>query len=215
MIKNRPIYWVLIGALFLFIAFMWLSPQKQEFNPDHLPWNAHYDAQGDLHALGLTLQRSTLKDAMNLYGRDIEIKLFEMQDGQKSAEAYFGSMYIGSIHGALVLKLTLSDSELEAYFQRGARTTITQQGTREVQLNNEDTLSLFNHPIYEATLVPRRNLTPTAIEKRFGPADSIEQDEANQLSRWWFHSKGLELILVEGGNDILRYRARQTNSRPN
>ncbi|MDY0136867.1 MAG: hypothetical protein RBS36_06830 [Thiomicrospira sp.] len=211
MIKNRPIYWVVFGALFLFIALMWLSPQKQDFNPEHLPWNAHYDTQGELHALGLTLDRSTLKDAMNLYGRDIEIKLFEMQDGQKSAEAYFGSMYIGSIHGALVLKLALSEAELDAYFQRGARTTITQQGTREVQLNNEDTLALFNHAIYEATLVPRRNLTPTAIEKRFGQADAIEQDEANQLSRWWFRDKGLELILLDGGNDILRYRSLKDN----
>lgn len=211
MIKNRPIYWVLFGALFLFIALMLFSPQKSEFNPDHLPWNAQHDAQGQLHALGLTLNVSTLKDAMTLYGRDIEIKLFEMQDGTKSAEAYFGSMYIGSIHGALVLKIKLTEQELNDLFLRGARTTISKQGTREVQLNNEDTLALFNHPLYEVTLVPRRNLTANAIEKRFGVPDQVVEDTENQMATWFFLDKGLELILIEGGNDILRYRLFEDN----
>ena len=110
-----------------------------------------------------------------------------------------------------MLKIKLTEQELNDLFLRGARTTISKQGTREVQLNNEDTLALFNHPLYEVTLVPRRNLTANAIEKRFGVPDQVVEDTENQMATWFFLDKGLELILIEGGNDILRYRLFEDN----
>jgi len=203
--KNRPIYWVIVISIALFAILMTLSPKEQSLNTAHLPWNASYDDQGRLHALGIILNESNLKDLIELYGRDIEVKLFQMPDGERSAEAYIHSAYIGSIHGSLVIKLAMTTEELNNYYDRGARTTVSKQGAREVQLNNEDTLALFNYPINEVTLVPRRRLTETAIEKRFGVPDRVVVEEDNMKSLYYIN-KGLELVLIENGNDILRYR---------
>lgn len=202
--KNRPLYWVIIISTVLFVVLLSISPKQDALDPALLPWNASYDENGQLHALGIHLGKSTLRDLTALYGRDIEVKLFEMPDGERSAEAYIHSAYIGSIHGALVAKLALTKEQVDGYYVRGARTTISKQGAREVQLNNQDTLDLFNYPIRELTLVPRRNLTEEAIEKRFGQPDRIEKDQ-DDLQHWYYDSKGLELILLEGSNDILRY----------
>jgi hypothetical protein len=111
-LKMRPLYWVILITLVLFTGLMMISPSEKKLNPDHLPWNAKYNTNGQLEALGLTLNQSTLKDAMDLYGRDIEIKLFEMTDGTRTAEGYFNSMYIGSIHSALVIKLAIQADDL-------------------------------------------------------------------------------------------------------
>lgn len=204
--KNRPLYWVILITAVLFVGLLWFAPSSQpNVKPEHLPWNASYDEQGRLHALGLTLHESNLHDVIDLYGRDIEVKLFEMPDGSRSAEAYLGSAYIGTIHGALVIKLVLTDAELGTFYERGARTTISKQGARQIQLNNADTLALFEFPIKEVTLVPRRNLTPMAIQKRFGEPNHIHKLE-DGLERWLYEDKGLELVLLEGSNDILRYR---------
>ena len=203
--KMRPFYWVILIAVGLFIALMTLAPKEQSFNPAHLPWNAEFDQQNRLNALGITLNQSTLKDLIALYGRDIEVKLFEMPDGERSAEAYIHSAYIGSIHGSLVIKLAMSQQALDGYYDRGARTTISKQGAREVQLNNEDTLALFNYPTNEITLVPRRRLTEEAINKRFGEPDRINKTDEG-MTHLYYDAKGLELILIEKGNDILRYR---------
>jgi hypothetical protein len=203
--KMRPLYWVIIIAVSLFIGLMTLAPKEDTFNQAHLPWNASFDEQTRLNALGVVLNHSTLKELIDLYGRDIEVKLFEMPDGERTAEAYIHSAYIGSIHGSLVIKLAMTEDELNRYYDRGARTTISKQGAREVQLNNEDTLALFNYPINEITLVPRRRLTEQAIEKRFGKPDRFTQSEEGMTSLY-FDDKGLELILIEKGNDILRYR---------
>ena len=208
--KNRPIYWVLAASVGLFVLLMSLSPNHVEVNESHLPWNAAYQPNGELHALGLVLNKSTMKDVIDLYGRDIEVKLFEMPDGQKSAEGYLGSMYIGSIHASMVLKLKIDAEELDGYFARGARTTVSQQGAREVQLNSEDTLALFNYPIYEVTIVPRRNLSEIAIEKRFGQPDHIRSSEEG-IASWFYLDKGLELILIADDKDILRYRDSQSD----
>lgn len=202
--KMRPLYWVILIAIGLFIGLMTIAPKQETLNQSHLPWNAGFDEQQRLNALGITLNHSTLKDLIALYGRDIEVKLFEMPGAERTAEAYIHSAYIGSIHGSLVIKLAMSDDELDRYYDRGARTTISKQGAREVQLNNEDTLALFNYPINEITLVPRRRLTEQAIEKRFGQADRVDQSEEGMKSLY-FNDKGLELILIEKGNDILRY----------
>lgn len=200
----RPLYWVILIAVALFIGLMALAPKEENFNQAHLPWNASYDDQGRLHALGIVLNESNLKELTALYGRDIEVKLFQMPDGERSAEAYIHSAYIGSIHGSLVIKLSMTDEQLNRYYDRGARTTITKQGAREVQLNNEDTLELFTYPIGEITLVPRRRLTDTAIEKRFGQA-SRTLDNKDSTRSLFFDDKGLELVVIEKGNDILRY----------
>ncbi|WFE69671.1 hypothetical protein P8S54_05045 [Thiomicrospira sp. R3] len=202
--KMRPLYWVILIAVALFIGLMTLAPKEETFNQAHLPWNASYDDQGRLHALGIVLNESNLKELTELYGRDIEIKLFQMSDGERSAEAYIHSAYIGSIHGSLVIKLSMTDDQLNRYYDRGARTTISKQGAREVQLNNEDTLELFNYPIGELTLVPRRRLTEVAIERRFGQPSRVVENE-DLTKSLFFDDKGLELILIEKGNDILRY----------
>lgn len=202
----RPVYWVIIFTVILLASLMLITPGNQEVDSSHLPWNSDYNDQGQLVALGLTLDQSTLKDVVELYGRDIEVKLFDMPDGERSAEAYLGSAYIGSIHAAMVLKLALTKQELDMYYQRGARTTVSKQGAREVQLNNLDTLELFDYPIKEVSIVPRRNLSPDAIRKRFGEPDRIETEQETEVERWFFDAKGLELILIENDKDILRYR---------
>jgi hypothetical protein len=54
-------------------------------------------------------------------------------------------------------------------------------------------------------MVPRRRLTAEAIEKRFGAPVSIRTD-ADGIAYWYFPEKGLELLLLEGSNDILRFK---------
>jgi len=205
----RPVIWVLIISLVLFLVLVNIVPKEQGYDPAILPWNAYVNEQGQLSALGIILDQSTLKELSERYGRDIEVKLFELPTGERSAEAYMHSTYVGTIHTAIVAKLQLTEDQLDQYFERGARTTISKQGAREVLLNNQDTLALFNYPISEITLVPRRRLTAEAIEKRFGqPASKKTDDEG--IDYWYFPEKGLELLLLEGSNDILRYKTRLT-----
>lgn len=203
--KLTPFHWALIVTVLLVGTLLMLNPHKSEIADSQLPWNSSYNSDGDLIALGLTLDKSTLKDAIDLYGRDIEVRIFDLVDGQRTAEAYIDSAFIGTIHAAMVFKLDLTSEELANFYARGARTTVTSQGAREVQLNSEDTLALFDFAIKEISIIPRRNLPAEAVLKRFGEPAAIVAGAEESIKSWIYPEKGLDLMMIEGDKEILRY----------
>ena len=211
--KNLPVFWILfIFSIVGFGILLLIQPDREPLDQKLLPWNAHYDSAGKLHALGLTVHQSTLSDAMKIYGKDVEVKMFSKTDeSHKSLEAYFPVIYIGSIKAALTLKLEASKAELDHAFDNGKKITVTTSGEREVELYNSDITKFFNTPISSLTLIPRNNLTERAIDKRFGKPDRIEV-QSDGLPHWFFGKLGLELILDAEGPEALQYT---TNIKPN
>ncbi|MDX1352271.1 MAG: hypothetical protein R3254_04610 [Thiomicrorhabdus sp.] len=211
--KSLPVFWILILVSTIgFGLMLFIQPDREPINPKHLPWNAHYDSQGKLHALGLTIHESTLEDAMALYGKDVEVKIFsKMDESEKSLEAYFPVIYIGSIKAALTLKLEASEEQLNLAYDNGKKITMTTSGEREVELYSSEIAKFFNTPISSLALIPRNNLTDRAIAKRFGEPDKKEV-QSDGLPHWFFNSLGLELILDKEGPEALQYT---TNIAPN
>lgn len=205
--KELPVFWIiLIGSIVSFLALVWLTtPEGEPVDSQQLPWNAHFNEQGKLQALGLELGTSTLKDAMQLYGKDVEIKIFSAKDeSNKSLEAFFPVIYIGSIKAGLALRLDASPEAISAAYDNGKKTTVTQNGERQVELYNSDNVSFFNTPIMSATLVPRKNLTDRAIAKRFGEP-AVKEMQSDGLDHWFYPDKGLELIIDKEGPEALQF----------
>jgi len=211
--KNLPVFWILfIFSIVVFAILLLIQPEREPLNQNFLPWNAHYDDAGELHALGLTVHKSTFADAMKIYGKDVEVKLFSKTDeSHKSLEAYFPVIYIGSIKAALTLKLEASKAELDHAFDNGKKITVTTSGERQVELYNSDIAKFFNTPISSLTLIPRNNLTERAIDSRFGDPDRKEV-QSDGLPHWFFDKLGLELILDAEGPEALQY---STHVKPN
>jgi len=210
--RDLPVFWILIiFSVVTFALMLFFQPDRDPINEDLLPWNAHYDNSGKLHALGLTVHESTLKDAMNIYGKDVEVKLFsKMDETHKSLEAYFPVIYIGSIKAALTLRLEATQAQLDHAFDNGKTITVTTTGEREVDLYNADITTFFNTPISSLALIPRNNLTERGISLRFGEPDRKEV-QSDGLPHWFFDKLGLELILDKEGPEALQYT---TNVKP-
>ena len=206
--KKLPVFWILfLTSIIGFSLILFIQPEREAIDQKHLPWNAHFDEQGNLHALGLTIHESTLADAMSLYGKDVEVKLFSNKDeSNKSLEAYFPVIYIGSIKAALTLRLDASEEHLKQVYSNGKKVTPTTTGELEVELYTSDIASFFNTPISSLALIPRNNLTERAIDKRFGAPDRKEI-QSDTLPHWFFDRLGLELILDDEGPEALQYTA--------
>jgi len=204
--KKLPIFWfILIGSILILALLILIQPEREKVNPNHLPWNAHYDEAGQLHALGLVINKSTLRDAMDLYGKDVEVKIFsDSNEENKSIEAYFPVMYIGAIKAALALKIELTPEELEQAYNDGKSIKTNPSGTREISLYSDTITKYFDHPLTSVTLLPRKHLTEQAIQKRFGEADKKEVQSDN-LAHWFFYDMGLEMIIDEEGPEALQY----------
>lgn len=203
--KLSPFWLILVGSLVVLAVLIMFQPEREAIDPTHLPWNSHYDQDGKLNVLGLTINESSLNDAMKLYGKDVEIKIFsEKDESNKSIEAYFPVIYIGSVKAAIALKIDLTQEELDQAYSAGKTTTVTPTGGREVELYSSDVAKFMNHKLSSITLLPRKHLTERSILIRFGEPDKKEIQSDN-LPHWFFYSKGLELIIDDEGPEALQY----------
>jgi hypothetical protein len=203
---NTPIWaWVLIGATTVTLLFVAFPPERTQTPSQLLPWNAAYNEQGQLQALGLTVGQDTTQQAIDLYGHDYEVRLFSKKDeDNKTAEVFFPSIHISSIHGAIALRLKVPQDELNRFYSEGIQTTVTKLGNREVTPHNEAIEALKQAPIQSVTLVPRKSLTERAIKMRFGEPERT-QVQSDGVPHWFYPEKGLEIILNTEGPDALQY----------
>lgn len=209
--KTLPIFWLtLIGSIIGFVLLVIITmPEPEKVNQEQLPWNAYIDNSGQLHALGLIIGKSNLEDAMALYGKDVEVKIFSNKDeSNKSLEAFFPVMYIGSIKAGLALRLDAPIERIEQAYSNGKTVTVTKNGEREIELYNSDIIDFFKTPILSATLVPRKNLTDRAIAMRFGEPD-IKEKQSDGLDHWFYNELGLEMIIDKEGPEALQFTAKQ------
>jgi len=203
---KLPVFWLTLIVSILGLALLiFIQPERKAVDPSHLPWNAHYDQSGQLHTLGLTINHSSLRDAMTLYGKDVEVKIFtDLNEENKSIEAYFPVIYIGSIKAAMALKIGLTQEELELAYSEGKTISTTPTGGREVTLYSSDIGKFLDHSLTNITLLPKKHLTEVAISKRFGKPDKKEIQSDN-LAHWFFYKQGLEMIIDNEGPEALQY----------
>lgn len=204
--KKVPMWlWVLLLATFMTLVFIAFPPERENVDETRLPWNSQFDTQGNLHALGLVLNKDTPTSAKVYFGEDIEVKLFSKKDEtNKTAEVYFPSIHIGTIRGGLALSVAIDEAELNTMYDRGTQTTVTKVGNRQVSPLPSDIEALLSKPIKHITLVPKKNLPSRALEMRFGKPARIEK-QSDGLEHWFYPEKGLEVLLDAEGPDALQY----------
>lgn len=207
-LKNMsPFLMVMLLGIVLFILMLWMSPERAATPEEQLPWNAVALENGQVKVIGLTTLETTALEAQRFYKDDITVKIFSQKDeSDKSAEVFFPSIHIGTIHASMVLKLQVAPEKLQAIYDRGVKTSINESGNREVTPSQEDDLFLKNQPFTLLTLIPRKSLSEEAIKKRFGEPQRIVK-ESDGLDHWFFPKKGLELIFDPKGPEALQYYA--------
>jgi|ACQI01.1.fsa_nt_gi hypothetical protein len=199
------VWWVVLLAVVLTILLMLIPKPSQKVNSDTLPWKSHFNAENKLVALGLVLTESTPNDAVKLFGYDYEILAFSKKDGsEKVIEVYFPTMNVARIRGVSTLILDVSEDELSQMYGRGIKTTVNSSGNRQVTLLNEDAVSLMDNKIKYLTFVPKKNLPEQMLRNRFGEPTKIKPAE-DELTRWFYPEKGLEIIVNPDGAEILQY----------
>ena len=207
-LKKLPVFLqVLLAAVALVIGGILFIPDREHpYQREQLPWNSQVDAEGHVHALGLTVGQSTLADAMVRYGKDVEVKLFaDAVLNPTSVEAYFPAIYIGAIKSPMILRLKVDYQRMQALMNEAPGVRATPTGNKEVLLSDFQARSLLNAPIEAITLVVKKHLPEAALIKRFGePVEKV--NAADKTIRWRYPNKGLEIIIdPEGGPTVLEW----------
>ncbi len=195
---------VLLGTLVLIVLGVFVLPGHEPEGPGRMPWQIE-PVNGSIRVFDLTLGESTLADAESLIGEEAEVSLFRSPEGEIDIEAYFDQATMGGLKSKVVLAMRLSEEEREGIYNRGIRIATMGSGTRKVTLAPDDLRHVRRSPVASLTYLPRIDLEPELLLKRFGePARRIEEPEETAV-HWLYPKLGLDIAVDEKGQEVFQY----------
>lgn len=207
LMKNWKV--LLVAALCVamsvfFFAIMRPPGGRSSVPGQDLPWQVSVTPDGGTIAVfGLTLGRSTVRDAANKLGRRYELGLFEDRTGQLSLEAYFRDAVVGGLNARLVLSARLPEGVLDAMRAGAGPGKPTAEGARRYAVVEADTEAALRAVIVAITYMPVVKFDAELVRKRFGePAERIA---APGGAHWLYPALGLDLLLGDNGEALLQY----------
>jgi hypothetical protein len=204
---KKIFFWVLSLSL-LGLALAILLPGGRHLDPDpKLPWDIKLDGLGGSEVFGLTLDKSTLNEAREIFGNEGKISLFVTRDGEPALEAYFERVFLSGLRADIVLVLDADINTLQGLYDRGSRISRTTDITRKVELATADLTAVSGLAIGSINYIPAANLDDQLVLSRFGePAQRI-RETATDMTHWIYPERGLSIGIDPEGKEMLQYVA--------
>jgi hypothetical protein len=193
----------LVLAIYPFIGM----DEKKSSGVTGLPWQIEILPDGSSKVFGLVPGRSTLAEAAEQLGDDMELAVMVARgETTGNLEMYYGQYRAGLLSAKLVLAAELDAATIQSMIENAADKEVLKTGAHKYVLNEQDYPRAFNAVIETIACVPAVNLDHDIIIKRFGePAEVIQKQ--NQVIHYLYPEKGLDVILSEEGKEVLQYVA--------
>lgn len=169
-----------------------------------LPWLITQNQAGFSTVFGITLEKSSLADARQIFQQQGVTNLFRTRVGRLAVETYFQNLYLSGIKADLVLTLDLAQSQLDQMYQRGLRISQLESGAKKIELSEQDLAVAATAVIGHITYIPAADLEADLIRSRFGePASRIA--ESSGIEHWLYPTKGMDIAINPKGSEIIQY----------
>lgn len=197
---------LIIAALFapMFLSHPTDNPSGKPVTG--LPWQIEILPEGKSSVFGLTLGSSTMNDARNTMGDDMELAIVAAPGESGSIEAYFPNVTLGAVTGKLIVTAEIDPAMIEVMRQHSGNREYMQSSTKKWTLTDEDRSKAMAAPIRSLVLVPSINLDETVLIQRFGvPQQRIRATEHTE--HFLYPDRGLDIVLDNEGREVLQYVA--------
>lgn len=199
------------ALLLLVVAVVALSSffalRERDSHPiEGLPWQIEPRADGTSRVFRLILGESTLADARERLGTDMDIALIAAPEEPGTIEAYYGQFTAGVITGRIVLAATLEPATIARMRERAPSAEYMESTTRKFTLHPADLPLAFSARITTITFLPSARIDEEIARTRFGaPAERVRTSE--QVEHLLYPELGLDLVINDKGKDVLQYVA--------
>lgn len=176
----------------------------------NLPWQVESLPGGASRVMGLTLgtpaQASTLQDARQRWGEDMQIAIIAAPGEAGTLEAFVDPANAGFITGKVVLTAELPAEVIRGMRERAVKAAFMESTTRKYTLAPADLATALQAPLTGLSFIPQANLDEATILARFGtPAERVRSN--GHLEHFLYPNKGLDLSLDSEGKELLQYVA--------
>lgn len=172
---------------------------------DGLPWQVQ--RQGAvIRVFGLQLPGSTLADARQRWGEDMQLAVMAQRGEPGALEAYVERFDSGGVGGRLLLATELPAARVTQLRENAARNEPVDADARRYRLRAEDLAATAATPLAGITFIAAANLDAATLRERFGaPAERWRQGD--RLEHWLYPERGLAIVLDAQGKEVLQYVA--------
>lgn len=204
---TRTIVVVLVAAAGVFLLWRAPGPDLDRAAPHRgLPWDIELLPGGMSRVFGLVLGSATFGEALELFGRDMELAVVARAGEQGQLEAYYGDFSAGLLTGRLIVVADADREAIRRFRERAVKSTFMDSGARKFTLQPDDLAAARQERVAAITFVPSANVDEETVLRRFGaPAERVRAGE--HAEHLFYPDKGLDLLLDARGKEILQYVA--------
>lgn len=204
--KTVLAFLLLIAAV-IAVSMLFRGDENPAVQPlTGLPWQIDILPDGEARVFGLVPGHSTLDEARERFGMDMQIAVVAAPGEPGSLEAYSNNVTAGVITGKIIL---LADADVETVArlrQRAVKTEYMDSTTKKFILHRDDLALAWRVPIAGITFIPSVNLDEQTAITRFGvPNERIRVND--RVEHFLYPQKGLDLVLDSRGKEVLQYVA--------
>jgi hypothetical protein len=167
-----------------------------------LPWQIDLLPGGNTRVFGITPGVTTLGEAMERLGNDLELAIIAAPREAGVLEAYYSHYSAGPITGSLILVMEVAPETLGEWRGRAFH----DGGTRRYRLHPDDLPIALLAPVRVITFSPGFSLDEEIVQSRFGTPVEVVEVTAQQ-KHLLYPDRGLDLVLDKEGKEVLQYLA--------
>ncbi|MCU7905662.1 MAG: hypothetical protein KZQ76_07320 [Candidatus Thiodiazotropha sp. (ex Epidulcina cf. delphinae)] len=203
--EKKIIFWVVsLSLAAVALAILLPGGRKVDTSP-RLPWDITVNANHEIEVFDLTLNKSLLADARQIFQQQGKLNMFTTSSGHPALEAYFKRVFLSGLRADIILVLNAEEDLLSALYDRGSRISRSSDTTRKVELSSEDQRLAANLPIESINYIPAANLDKSLVISRFGEASEKITETETGMTHWIYPEKGLSIGINPQGRELLQY----------
>ena len=199
---------LLVFLTVIVAAFLYLKPAGDYSSQTikGLPWQIELLPDGTSKVFGVTLGQSTLGEAREQLGDDMELAIIVVAADDHGLEMFYSHYTAGVFSGKLIVAADIGPDTLEQLLDRAVNAEYLESGARKFHVNPDDLPVAYQAAVKSITFIPGIALDEQTALKHFGtPAETIRRSD--QVAHLLYPGKGLDLTINKNGKDVLQYVA--------
>lgn len=191
-------------ALALLLVYTFWPGGTDDRDAARPSWETALDDQGHPRIMGVTLGKTTLREAEAVLGSRSQRAMFIPPDGggetSPRIEAYFPSMPDNS---KLVLGLSATPDQIDTLKGKAHHPSAFPSGNIKLDLADEHMPLVDGLTVDTLTAIPRIRIAPQEITAQFGEPQTLHRQ--GDILHYLYPAKGLDVILDPSGEAMLQF----------
>lgn len=203
--EKRIILAILLmaGLVFLGIYYATNSIPNKALNQS-MPWDSYVDNNNKTVAFGLKLKEDTLAQAMQYFGTEAEVALFEDDGGKYSLEVFLAGSRSAALGAQVVLTLITNKEDIEYLLKNIQDTQRMPSKSFKHNFTQQTQNNFLTKVVNSISFIPKVNLEKSVIRERFGEPKRIQVIN-KKLEKWHYPKKGLTIAVNKDNKEVLEY----------